>query len=333
MKRLRFYIPTFLILSVTLTFIWNPVCLAQEKDVALFIWLEDTAFNDEGLRIAESQIEATGLPVRILRTSAKRFDHDLSSLSDLFESREEKVGVLMLGTHGTTNTRENQTLLLGMGGFGEQGSFKGLRSLFELLHKEQRLSAELHIYLNACSTMCGTSAAATLRTQGLFQELQAYGIQRTSLWGARQSMIRQDLREHPTFPRILARLQKEKLPILKLLGAAFGPPLVLVSGSYLFYEGFTQEALARVGRAGLLSLYPLGVGYAYASLIDGVSYLMMRPWNKAYALRGFLIESDGDRVSIQSIENGKLSGLVGSRRSKACGAALVSSAQSSTTAN
>ncbi len=185
------------VLLILLVFLALPFPAAAEKSVSLLIWVEDAkAFNKENYRLAVREYERQG--VKNLRTIYIRNNNvwmGMYEQTDRILKPTDKVSTVILASHGTTRLETNQTSLSKLGRFGEDGLSDRLRYILEWV--EPYLGNKVHFYLESCKTMCGEKSDITRRVEGLHSELQRFGIQEVSVWGA-TTALRSHKRKHLT---------------------------------------------------------------------------------------------------------------------------------------
>lgn len=185
----------FLLIAMAVaTFLFSKAALA--KDVGLVIWMEDiAAFNKKSYAIEMDHYRKTNPELEfktIYFKSSKtkdfeeRFQETLSELDS-----EDKISLLILATHGNTESKTNRTSLSKLGTFGADGVNGDLKRMIELVGP--KLSPNLKLLLESCSTFCGTKENLLIRTRGLYNELAQYGVNDLSVWGATQTMMTSQL--------------------------------------------------------------------------------------------------------------------------------------------
>lgn len=177
---------------VALTFtalIYSIECKAEDP-VTLLVWMEDAepqAFS----KISYEAAIATWAEMNIgtIRPVFVEFNHEykLLKLVDDALLPADKIGNIIIATHGDLDAKKNLSLLQGLGEFGEQGATKLLKRLIQ--HIGRYLAPELHISFQSCLVACGTESAFQARASGLRKEVAKYGVRRLSIWGAKKSMV------------------------------------------------------------------------------------------------------------------------------------------------
>jgi hypothetical protein len=166
----------------------------NKKEIGLIIVVKDgkVLTLDTPVAILKYARQTTGDLVdwRVILITPKEVKRDFDKFLALELKPGEKINYLILGTHGAT--KKEATVLQSLGGFSEKGIQGILKDVFQSL--QPYLSSRLNIFMEACSTFCGSEQGIIDRTKGLFEDLKSLGVRELSIWGARQPLTAAQLR-------------------------------------------------------------------------------------------------------------------------------------------
>ena len=228
---------------------------AKAQDVNLLLLFEEnqekeTTMGEEHferlIRIFRLKSPMPLIPVYIPFGYDAHFSKDwfLEQIKEAGFRSEHKIKTLIIATHGETTIMGKRTILHEVGGFGPSGAFGNLKPIIEVL--KGRLAEQLHISLQACSTLCGTREQAEARARGLLSEFSGGTAKEISLWGA---VIDLPIRYEGTMKsrEELAEIAKSQARwgrLFKLLAIPFTLSLFSGSGLVIDQLGFASEVSA-----------------------------------------------------------------------------------------
>ncbi len=262
-----------------------PKALAREKyDAALTTWAEMGIGPIRGVFVESGQ--------------AALLEQKLSAVL----LPEDQVTNIIISTHGSTSIKMNKVILQGLGGFGPNGSFGGLRGILERL--KHQLHSELNISLQSCSTACGTKIQIESRVNGLKNELSTYGVKRLSVWGANTSLA---------FDNSYQIISNEKAKMLfktvigKIVGGSIFSGVLIGAAAFTIFSNFNFD------HESLKSAIIMGV--ADASLSFAALYAMIYQISRSVDTKGYLVISENDQTQTIGVDAGTKESVFSTRHS------------------
>lgn len=281
-----------------------------ENNVSLVVWMEDKpsplpprhTISKQRLEMALRVWSEMGIgPIRALFIEHGKAESLGQHLAETIQP-SDLISNIILADHGTTNRRENRSVLTELGEFGEDGVTGHLRSLFEQIGPQ--LSSEVHISLDSCSTACGSKRSVEARVRGLHKELSKYGVKRLSVWGARQLLLHID-NYQPYSPRhyratsdpFLRSLAKSTTTVGILTGTL---ATALYSG--LSFSGINQEVLE------------LALTWGGGTTV-GAFVFLHQVFSQIIDVKGYLVVSEDGQTQTLEVEAGTMDALYSTRKS------------------
>lgn len=256
---------------------------STKEGVTLLIWVEDSpremAFTRSNFQAHVAFLNRLNIPK--VRTAYFYYDNNISydydKVLDAALAPNDKISKIIVATHGSTFA--NKTQLQRMGGFQSHGAYGPFESILEKLGP--KLSNELHIYLDSCSTFCGSEKNVTARVEGVYNQLQKYNVTKLTMWGA-QEILRAS-RRAVHIPSSMVAKTKHMIPELSRVAV----------GAFLF--GYVSSVGAGSGE---MLLEGSNLAIIAVTLYAGYEY------TKYYKLitskgRGLLVSVQGDETKIE----------------------------------
>ena len=168
--------------------------ISHSNETVLIVWLDDSQSNNtfKGLNWNEHNLllehMKEKMPEADFKTIFVPVDQAESALNQIDTTipNGQKISHLLIATHGSYSSKGNSTELMGFGGFNGEGPFGHFKNFLDSLSIKKNIGEHLHIYLNSCSSFCGTDENLKTRTISLSKYLQLKGVKKFSMWGASQ---------------------------------------------------------------------------------------------------------------------------------------------------
>ena len=270
-----------------------PCAIARPADtsITLMVWLDEgKAFDHRNYESSVKIIRAIDghQPLRTLYLRKKTAHEQIEDVANLI-GPDEKISNLIVATHGQT-TLSKKTELYALGGFDRHGAFGEFKNLLDRLGERRLFAQRLHVFLNSCSTFAGPEEAVRERAAALLRELQTYGVNDVSVWGARQPLLADDYRGLSRL-RLMWRVQRKLLPPIAMIAAPFS--------AYVIYRlaehGFDAKTLSWSAESLKQALEAGGIIYTAANVFEWLTSFVT-------GTDGYLARLNNGQVTVEKVD-------------------------------
>lgn len=289
-------VPIFGVKAALVLLIFSGILVSPGKAFAqsgttLLVWVDDKdadgpmrpAFTEEAYTLTLSRLNSSGLTniktVYLKQTKKKQpvevvEKKVFSSVAQALDG-VQSISNIIIATHGGTSG--SQTKLTYLGEFGSKGVSGILKGIIRQIGPF--LSPDLHVYLDSCSTFCGTEGEVLERGKGFASEFQNFGVRNVSIWGARQ-MLAGAVGEKVEFRESIYKLNQFAISRSVLAGIGMVAVSFTMLSDLTFNTSFLPQSFMIGG----------GLVAAILTSVNGFAYYL----HKATGTSGYLLDVNSD---------------------------------------